>query len=120
MKAPLIFVGLFVAYSSFCQTYNVGIVKMGPDIKDLEGQIIITDSTVISKFDGQSISVNITSRKGYTIHVPEGKYVITHASGRVHGFTYDRHVTYHPDKKHAGFANPIYFCLIQKKTTPGR
>lgn len=108
----LVAIGLFISFSSYSQTYTVGIVKMGPDIKNLEGQIVVTDSTVVSKFDGQSISVPITSRKGYTIHVKDGKYVITHAKGRVHGFTYDRHVTYHPDKHHPGYVNSVYYCLI--------
>lgn len=118
MKTLLATIGVLIAANSFCQTYNVGIVKMGPDIKDLEGQIIVTDSTVILKFDGHSTTLNITSRRGFTFHVTDGKsagkYVITHASGRVHGFTYDRHITYHPEKRHPGYANSVFFCMIQR------
>ena len=114
MKTLLIAIGMLIAVNGYSQKYTVGLVKMGTDIKDLEGQIVVTDSTVISNFDGQSIEVPITSRKGYTIHVPDGKYVITHASGRMHGFTYDRHVTYHPDKKHPGYAYSVYYCLIHR------
>lgn len=115
MKTLLITIALLITVNGFCQKYNVGLVKVGPDIKNLEGEIIITDSTVISNFDGRSSTFKITNRKGYTIHVPDGKYVISHAAGRVHGFTYDRHITYHPEKHQPGHTTSVFYCAIQPK-----
>ncbi len=118
MKTLLVTIGMLAAVNSFCQTYNVGLVKMGPDIKELEGLIIISDSTVTAKFDGHSSVLKITSRNGFTFHVTDGKspgkYVITHASGRIHGFTFDRHITYHPEKRHAGYVNSVFYGMIQR------
>lgn len=118
MKTLLISIGLLVAVNSYCQKYNIGIVKTGSNIKNIEGQIIVTDSTVTTSFDGQSSTLKITSRKGYTIHVTDGtltsRYVVSHAAGRLHGFTYDRHITYHPEKHHPSTRTSVYYCLIQR------
>ena len=119
MKTLLISIGLLITVNSYCQNYNVGMIKTGSDIKNIEGQIIVTDSTVTESFGGQSSTLKITSRKGYTIHVTNrtltGRYVVSHAAGRLYGFTYDRHITYHPEKHHPSTPTYVYYCLIQNR-----
>lgn len=117
MKPLLIAIGLLISIDSYSQKYVVGLVKTGGTIKNLDGQIIVADSTVTSIFDGQTTTLKILSRKGYTIHVMngeyEGKYVIGHSAGKLHGFTYDRHIHYH-EKHHTKAPTSVFYCQIKR------
>lgn len=117
MKPLLIVIGLLMCFDGCCQKYQVGLKKTGSVIKNLEGEIIVSDSVVTSNIDGLASTLKITSRSGYTIHVTDGtspsKYVIGHHAGRQHGFTYDRSVTYHPAKNPAGTSLSVYYCVIK-------
>ena len=118
MKPLLIFIGLIISTNGCCQKYTVGLVKTGPTLKNVEGLIIVYDSTVTSNIDGKSSTFKITSRNGYTIHFLDGaakcRYVVSHAAGRLHGFTYDRAILYHSDKHHPTSPKSVYYCLIQR------
>jgi hypothetical protein len=118
MKFLAIALLLFIATSAFSQKYKVGLVKTGTAVKNVDGVIAVTDSTVSSTIDGSASTLKILSRKGYTIHVTDGtmthKYIISTAKGRLHGFTYDRSIKYELDKRHSAGPHPTYLCLIQR------
>jgi len=118
MRPVLIIIGLLIASTSYCQKYKVGLIKTGSTIKNVQGQIIITDSTVISRIGDQSSTFKITSRKAFSIHFKEGaancRYVISHPAGRLHGFNYDRAIHYHSDKHHPTNPKAVFYCLIQR------
>ena len=117
MKPLLIIFGLLISLHGYCQKYDVGLVKTGTVIKNTEGQIVVTDSTVTSVIDGHSSTLKITKREGYTLHVTDGtitgKYVISHAKGKLHGFSYDRHITFHPAKHVTGVPLSVFMCEIK-------
>ena len=118
MKPLLLTIGLLISLDSFCQKYIVGLEKMASHFKNIEGQIIVTDSTVTTTFDGQSTTLKITSRKGYTIHVMDGdseaRYVVGHTKGRLHGFTYDCSITYHHARHHQTIPKAVFYCAVKR------
>lgn len=117
MKPLLIVLALMTSIFSYAQKYKVGILKTGAAARNVEGMIVVSDSTVISTIDGQASTMRITGRTGYTIHVTDGtmqhKYIVSHGKGRLHGFTYDRSIKYELDKRHSPGPHPVYLCLIQ-------
>jgi len=121
MKPLLIIFGLLICINSYCQRhteYTVGLKKTGAVIDNVEGQIVVTDSTVHVVMDGKTTTSKITKREGYTLHVTDGattgKYVIAKSKGRLHGFDYDSSITYHPTKHVAGTHLPTYLCAVKK------
>jgi hypothetical protein len=118
MKLLLVIVGLLLSISGLCQKYEVGLLKTGSAIKVLEGQIIVTDSTVTSIFDGKETTLKVVKRVGYTIHVTDGtsesKYVISNGSGRMHGFSYDRAITFYPATQQANVPVSTFYCSIKR------
>ena len=118
MKALLTIIGLAIAIIGYGQKYTVGIIKTGHNVKNVEGEIAVVDTTLVFTIDGQTTRYKITSRKGFTFHVTDGtnagRFVVSTSSGRLHGFTYDRHINWHPEKHHAGVHQPVYYCLIKR------
>ncbi|MEJ0055654.1 MAG: hypothetical protein WDN75_08420 [Bacteroidota bacterium] len=118
MKSLLVTIGLLISVNSFCQKYDVGLIKNGTRIQSVEGQILISDSTVVSTFDGQSSTLKIASRKGFVIHVAEGeslhKYVISPKAGRLHGFSYSHSITYELDKRHSKTPPTVFLCVVNR------
>jgi hypothetical protein len=118
MKSLVIAIGLLISINGFCQKYTIGLVRNGTKVNAVEGLVVVTDSTVVSTFDGKSSSEKITSRKGYVIHVTDGtmvhKYVISLKAGRLHGFTYDHAITYELDKRHSKNPPAVYLCVIKR------
>ncbi len=118
MKYWLIIIGLCTAVSGYGQQYTAGLKKTGSVIINIEGEFVVNDSTVSATLEGKTDVYKITRREGYTIHVKagemHGKFVITHHAGRLHGFTYDRQITYHPDKRHDGAVQLMYYAKINR------
>ena len=121
MKPLLVFFSLLISLHSYGQKhteYTLGLKKTGTVIKNIEGQFIVTDSTVTSILDGQKSTLKITKRDGYTFHVTDGtttgKYVISHAKGRLHGFTYDSSIAYHPAKHVKGEPIPVFLSSVKR------
>jgi hypothetical protein len=122
MKKLLFIVTLCTSLTAYGQQYTIGLQKMGTVIKNIEGELIVTDSTLTETIEGQTATYKITRRDGYTIHVTDGtnvgKFVITHPAGKLHGFTYDRQIIYHPEKRQAGTHWPVYYAKIQPRNKP--
>ncbi len=122
MRYPLFIVALCATLSAFSQKYTIGLKKMGTVITNIEGELIVTDSTLTETVEGETGTYKITRRDGYTIHVTDGtnagKFVITHPAGKLHGFTYDRQIIYHPEKKQPGTHAPVYYAKIQPRNKP--
>lgn len=116
MKSLLLAIALFLSVDAYCQKYTVGLIKNGSVVKNIEGEIVVSDSTVTSTLDGKKSVYKILSRKGYTIHFTDGKeeskYVINHSKGRLHGFTYDRSIHYH-HLHHSSLPNSVFLCAIK-------
>jgi maltodextrin utilization protein YvdJ len=119
MKNLLFIIALCTVLQGYGQQYAVGLRKTGSVIKNIEGQFVVTDSTVTATVEGQISKYKVTGRNGYTIHVTEGttvgRFVITHPAGKLHGFTYDRQIAYHPEKHQPGTLLSVYYAKIQPK-----
>ena len=118
MKYCLAILALCAAISGYSQRYTAGLKKTGTVIDNIEGQFVVNDSSVSTTLEGKTDVYKIVRREGYTIHVKagdmHGKFVITHHAGKLHGFTYDRQITYHPDKRHAGAVQSMYYAKIER------
>src|SRR4051812_48409881 len=116
MKHLIITFTLLISLSAYSQTYKVGIVKTGAAVKNVDGLIVMSDSVVTSTIDGQTSTMKIVSRKGFTVHVTDGsmqhKYIVSHGKGRLHGFTYDCSIKYELDKRHSAGPHPVYLCSV--------
>ncbi len=119
MKFLFVTIAFVVTISGYAQTYKVGILKMGATVKNIDGVIIMADTVVTSTIDGQTTTMKIVSRKGFTIHVTDGtmqhKYIVSHGKGRLHGFTYDCSIKYELDKRHSPGPHPVYLCAVVRE-----
>lgn len=118
MKRLVVIAAVLISINAASQKYQVGLEKVGTTVNPREGIINVTDSTVISIFDGQETSFKITSRNGFTVHVTDGKmthkYTVSKAAGRMHGFTYEKIIKYEPDRRHAKNQVVTYYAAIQR------
>ncbi len=119
MKISIVAIAALITISAQAQTYKVGILKMGQTVKNVEGVIVMADTAVTSTIDGQTTTMKIVSRKGFTIHVTDGtmqhKYIVSHGKGRLHGFTYDCSIKYELDKRHSPGPHPVYMCAVVRE-----
>jgi hypothetical protein len=119
MKFLLAAAAFLLTMSTYAQTYKVGIVKTGAAVKNVDGVIVMADTVVTSTIDGQTTTMKIVSRKGFTVHVTDGtmqhKYIISHGKGRLHGFTYDCSIKYELDKRHSPGPHPVYLCAVVRE-----
>ncbi len=116
MKFLVAAIALLITITVNAQTYKVGILKVGATVKNVDGLIVMADTVVTSTIDGQTTTMKIVSRKGFTIHVTDGtmqhKYIVSHGKGRLHGFTYDCSIKYELDKRHSPGPHPTYLCAV--------
>jgi hypothetical protein len=119
MKSFIAAFAFLVTLGANAQTYKVGILKTGATVKNIDGLIVMADTVVTSTIDGQTTTMKIVSRKGFTVHVTDGtmqhKYIISHGKGRLHGFTYDCSIKYELDKRHSPGPHPVYLCAVVRE-----
>ncbi|HRI79740.1 MAG TPA: hypothetical protein PLR06_09425 [Cyclobacteriaceae bacterium] len=117
MKTLIVNLLLLLSLPSFAQQYTVGLIKEGTTIKIVTGEINISDKDLTLTIDSIESKMTIVKRDGFTIHVTDGtvpsKYVITHAKGRLHGFTYNCSIKHERDH-HSKVKFMIYYCTVKK------
>ena len=118
MRLLFLTIALMTAVTGYGQKYKVGLIKVGSSVKNADGLIVVADGTVTSTFDGQSTTLKIASRKGYTIHVTDGtsthKYVVSHGKGKLHGFVYDCSIRYELDQRHSKTPPTVFICSVMR------
>ena len=99
-----ILVFAFMTYlTSYSQKYKVGAMSiMGNNVKS-DALIIINDSTVTLKGNGQIYNYKLIKIANGIVYFTDGvmtnSYTILNQSGKVKGFKYDKYILYTPDNR---------------------
>lgn len=118
LKGAALFTLIAIVGAQFIQSevkasYIVGAVTTNGFTMKLPGEVIIGDSTVITKFNGNVDEKRIVNVSGTTVYVTDGtltdQMVISPFVGKQKGFAYDHSIVINLDNKIKG-GQIIYWC----------
>lgn len=99
----IVVLSYLISLASFSQKYKVGAMSfMGNNVKS-DALIIINDSTVTLKGNGQNYNYKLIKIANGIVYFTDGvmtnSYTILNQSGKIKGFKYDKYILYTPDNR---------------------